>query len=79
MPFKSEAQKKWLYANKPNLATKFAEETPQDAKLPERISSKSSSEKRQLARQRTLRKKNNERFGKLTKKLAVNKFRNQPL
>ena len=78
MPFKSKAQMKWLYANKPSLAAKFAEETPKGAKLPERISSKSNSEKRQLARQRTYKRRTTS-DSKLTKKLAVNKFRNQPL
>ena len=42
MPFKSEAQKKWLYANKPNLAAKFEEETPAEPKLPQRMRLKES-------------------------------------
>ena len=74
MPYKSEAQKKWLYANKPNLAAQFESETPKDAKLPTRISSKSSSEKRQYARQQRIKQKSNERFGKLAKNFAPARY-----
>ncbi len=37
MPFKSEAQRKYLYANEPAVAKKFAAETPKGAKLPEKV------------------------------------------
>lgn len=42
MPFKSEAQRKYLYANHPEVAKEFAEHTPKNAKLPKRVSKKSS-------------------------------------
>lgn len=37
MPFKSEAQRKYLYATHPKLAEKFQKETPKDADLPEHV------------------------------------------
>lgn len=37
MPFKSKAQKSYLYANKPKVAKKFAKETPRSKKLPKRV------------------------------------------
>lgn len=37
MPFRSEAERKWMHANKPELAEKFEAETPKDANLPERV------------------------------------------
>ena len=39
MPFKSEAQKKYLYANKPELAKKWEAETGSKS-LPERLTPK---------------------------------------
>ena len=36
MPFESKAQKKWMYANKPDMAKKWESETPKHKKLPER-------------------------------------------
>ena len=38
MPFKSEAQRRALYAKDPKLAKEFAKHTPKGAKLPERVS-----------------------------------------
>lgn len=35
MPFKSEAQKKWMYANKPAMARRWQAETPRAKRLPE--------------------------------------------
>ena len=35
MPFKSEAQRKWMYANKPQMAKKWQAHTG-DKKLPQR-------------------------------------------
>jgi hypothetical protein len=35
MPFKSEAQKGWMYANKPEMAKRWQKETPK-GKLPAR-------------------------------------------
>lgn len=39
MPFKSKAQRRYLYATHPAIAKRFQEHTPKNAKLPERISS----------------------------------------
>lgn len=36
MPFKSQAQRSWMYANKPEMAKKWQEHTP-SKKLPEKI------------------------------------------
>lgn len=40
MPFKSEAQRKWAYANKPEMAERWEKETPKTTKLPERVGKK---------------------------------------
>lgn len=37
MPFKSLAQRNFLYKNEPEIAKKWEEETPKDEKLPDRI------------------------------------------
>jgi hypothetical protein len=37
MPFKSKAQKKYLYANEPKVAKKFEKHTPKGMELPEKI------------------------------------------
>tara|TARA_B100000519_G_C14105451_1_gene373149 strand:- start:227 stop:367 length:141 start_codon:yes stop_codon:yes gene_type:complete len=34
MPFRSESQKKWMYANKPTMARKWQQETPKGTDLP---------------------------------------------
>jgi hypothetical protein len=39
MPFKSQAQRKWMHANKPETAKKWEAETPKK-KLPKRIGKK---------------------------------------
>ena len=39
-PFKSEAQKKWMYANNPTMAKKWEAETPKGKKLPKRVKKK---------------------------------------
>ena len=36
MPFKSKAQRRWMYANDPKMAEKWEEHTPKGAKLPEK-------------------------------------------
>lgn len=36
MPFKSEAQRRYLYANHPEVARTFQAHTPKNAKLPEK-------------------------------------------
>jgi hypothetical protein len=37
MPFKSKAQRAYLYANNPKVAKDFAKATPKGAKLPEHV------------------------------------------
>lgn len=36
MPFKSEAQRRWMHANKPETAKQWEAETSNDTKLPAR-------------------------------------------
>lgn len=40
MPFKSKAQVKWMYANKPKMAKKWFKETPNIKKIVARVKSK---------------------------------------
>jgi len=40
MPFRSKAQRAYLYANRPKVAKKFQAETPKGAKLPAKKSTK---------------------------------------
>jgi hypothetical protein len=37
MPFKSEAQKGWMYANHPQMAKQWQEHTPTGKKLPAKL------------------------------------------
>lgn len=37
MPFKSEAQRNYLYANKPEVARRFQSETPKNVDLPKKV------------------------------------------
>ncbi len=37
MPFKSNAQRKYLFAKKPKVAKEFAAHTPKGKKLPEHV------------------------------------------
>jgi len=37
MPFKSQAQRKWMYANDPKMAEKWEEHTPKGKKLPKKV------------------------------------------
>lgn len=37
MPMKSEAQRAYLHANKPEIAKEFESKTPKGAKLPKRV------------------------------------------
>jgi hypothetical protein len=37
MPFKSEDQRRWMYANKPEMAKEWEEETPKGKKLPKKF------------------------------------------
>jgi hypothetical protein len=38
MPFKSQKQRAWMYANEPQMAKRWEKETPKGKKLPERVS-----------------------------------------
>jgi hypothetical protein len=40
MPFKSKAQAKWMFANKPQMAKKWADHTPNIKALPKKKSKK---------------------------------------
>lgn len=40
MPFKSKAQAKWMYANKPKMAKKWSKHTPKGKVLPRKVSKK---------------------------------------
>ncbi len=37
MPFKSKAQRRWMFANDPAMAERWAHETAKGARLPERV------------------------------------------
>lgn len=40
MPFKSKAQRAYLFANNPKVAKEFAAKTPKGAKLPAKVKGK---------------------------------------
>lgn len=40
MPFKSEAQRRWMHANHPNMAEKWERDSPHRGKLPEHVKAK---------------------------------------
>ena len=40
MPFKSQAQRKYLFAKHPEVAREFAEKTPKGKELPEKVKRK---------------------------------------
>lgn len=40
MPMKSQAQRKWMYANKPQMAKEWEAETPKGKKLPKKVKRK---------------------------------------
>jgi hypothetical protein len=42
MPFKSEAQRRFLYATDPKLADEFAKETPEGATVPDKVAARKS-------------------------------------
>ena len=42
MPFKSQAQRKWMHANHPEMAKRWEKETPKGAKLPKKTAKKKS-------------------------------------
>ena len=45
MPFKSQAQRKYLYKNKPKIARKFEKETKKGTKLPKRVKKRTTKSK----------------------------------
>ena len=53
MPFKSEAQKRYLYANHPEMAKRWEAHTPDSASLPEHVR-RSAKKKRALKRMKRL-------------------------
>jgi hypothetical protein len=46
MPFKSKAQQKYLFANKPAMAEEWEKETPDIKKLPNKVKKKKTKTKR---------------------------------
>lgn len=40
MPFKSQAQRKFMYANDPKMAARWEKETPKGKKLPNKVKTK---------------------------------------
>lgn len=40
MPFKSEAQRKFMYAKNPKMAKEWEEKTPKGKKLPKKVKKK---------------------------------------
>lgn len=48
MPFKSKAQRRWMFANHPRMAERWQADTPKNAPLPER--KKGSAYRRQAQR-----------------------------
>ena len=42
MPFKSEAQRRFLYATDPKLAEEFAKATPEGTTIPDKVSARKS-------------------------------------
>lgn len=45
MPFKSQAQKGWMYATHPEMAKQWQEETPKGKKLPKKVGKKNGKSK----------------------------------
>lgn len=42
MPFRSQAQRKWMHANHPEMAKRWEAETPKGKKLPKKVAKKPS-------------------------------------
>ena len=40
MPFKSDDQRKWMHANKPEMAKRWEKETPKGKDLPKKVKKK---------------------------------------
>jgi len=45
MPMKSEAQRRYLHANKPKIAKEYESKTPKGKKLPKRVSKQGKSKR----------------------------------
>lgn len=45
MPFKSQAQRKWMHANDPKMAKEWEEHTPKGKKLPKKVKGKKNGKK----------------------------------
>ena len=45
MPFKSQAQRKWMYANDPKMASEWEEKTPKGKRLPNKVKKKKNGKK----------------------------------
>lgn len=45
MPFKSKSQQRWMYANKPDMAKKWSDHTPDHKSLPEKSKKKKKEKK----------------------------------
>jgi hypothetical protein len=46
MPFKSEAQRRFMHANHPKIAAEFEKETPKDAELPKYVKGSAAAQRR---------------------------------
>jgi len=46
MPFKSQAQKKWMYANDPAMAKRWEKDTPKGTALPKKAKKKPARKKK---------------------------------
>lgn len=65
MPFVSEAQRRYMYANHPKLAKEFETATPENADLPERVkkdSSKKNHDRKRAAMKALLQQENNKGY-----------------
>ena len=54
-PFRSAAQRAWLYQHHPDIAKRWEAETPEGAKLPEHARKEPEPPKRPVRRRRTKR------------------------
>lgn len=55
MPFKSQAQRRYMYKNLPEIAAQWEKETPKGTNLPKRVGNKGKTQS--LLRTRRLRKR----------------------
>jgi hypothetical protein len=52
MPFKSKAQQKYMFAKKPEMAKRWAKETPDIKTLPEKAGAKKSKTKEKVGKKK---------------------------